>query len=293
MDFNPTFSRTRWPPSGFTLAHPELANPPVLDRPRNRLPADRRSDRQGPGKPVRDERLDPGRLAKKRPIDRNGPRQRLADALDAIFAEPIDPRHMRDAVEGKLFGIGSESYVVGSHEFYFGYALSRQKLLCLDAGHYHPTEVVSDKISAVLAVPGRDPAARQPGRPLGQRPRGDPLRRAAGDRDRSWSAATISSRVHIGLDFFDASINRVAAWVIGARAHAQGAVARAARADRDAAPARGRGRRHVAAGIARRAEVAPLGRRLGSLLPHPGSSGRPDWLAEVKTYERDVLSKRG
>src|SRR5205823_12339135 len=78
------------------------------------------------------------------------PRGRRAESLDAVFAETIDPRYNRDAVEGKLFGIGSESYVVGSHEFYLGYAITRRKLLCLDAGHYHPTEVVSDKISAVL-----------------------------------------------------------------------------------------------------------------------------------------------
>ena len=75
------------------------------------------------------------------PIDRKGPGQLLAESLDAIFAEPIDPKYNLDAVEGKLFGLGSESYVVGSHEFYYGYAVSRKKLLCLDAGHYHPTEV--------------------------------------------------------------------------------------------------------------------------------------------------------
>ena len=89
--------------------------------------------------------------SKDTPIDRKGPRERLAESLDAIFAEPIDPRLNRDAVEGKLFGLGSESYVVGSHEFYLGYAVTRRKMLCLDAGHYHPTEVVSDKISAVLS----------------------------------------------------------------------------------------------------------------------------------------------
>ena len=88
--------------------------------------------------------------SKDSPVDRKGPRERLAESLDAIFAEPIDPRYNRDAVEGKLFGIGSESYVVGSHEFYYGYACRARKLLCLDAGHFHPTEVVSDKISAVL-----------------------------------------------------------------------------------------------------------------------------------------------
>ena len=81
------------------------------------------------------------------PVDRKAPRERLTQSLDAIFAEPLDPRFNLDAVEGKLFGIGSESYVVGSHEFYLGYAIAHRKLLCLDAGHYHPTEGIADKIS--------------------------------------------------------------------------------------------------------------------------------------------------
>ena len=76
--------------------------------------------------------------------------ERLAESLDAIFARRLNPRHNVDAVEPKLFGIGSESYVAGSHEFYLGYAVSRGKLLTLDAGHYHPTEGIADKISAVL-----------------------------------------------------------------------------------------------------------------------------------------------
>lgn len=76
------------------------------------------------------------------PVDRNRSRELLRDALDAVFAEAIDPSENLDAVESKLFGIGSESCVIGSHEFYMGYALSRKKLLCLDAGHFHPTEVI-------------------------------------------------------------------------------------------------------------------------------------------------------
>ena len=84
------------------------------------------------------------------PVDRKTPRELLAQSLDAVFAEKIDPRFNLDAVEGKLFGIGSESYVVGSHEFYLGYAVSRGVLLCLDAGHFHPTETIADKISSVL-----------------------------------------------------------------------------------------------------------------------------------------------
>src|SRR5690606_10881814 len=84
------------------------------------------------------------------PVDRRGPRERLAAALDEAFAEPLDPAHNRDAVESKLFGLGSESYVVGSHEFYLGYALTRRKVLTLDAGHFHPTEQIADKLSAIL-----------------------------------------------------------------------------------------------------------------------------------------------
>jgi L-rhamnose isomerase len=150
------------------------------------------------------------------PVDRRGPRERLAESLDAVFQQPLDPRHNLDAVECKLFGIGSESYVVGSHEFYLGYAITRQKLLCLDAGHFHPTEVISDKISSVLQyVPEL----------LLHVSRGvrwdsdhvvimtDELQAIAQEIVRG----EFLGRVHIGLDFFDASINRVAAWVIGTR----------------------------------------------------------------------------
>ena len=155
------------------------------------------------------------------PADRKTPRELLKRSLDAILAQPIDRAHNLDAVEGKLFGIGSESYVVGSHEFYLGYAVANDVLLCLDAGHFHPTEVISDKISAVmLYVPEL----------LLHVSRGvrwdsdhvvilsDEVRAIAQELVRG----DYVDRVHIGLDFFDASINRVAAWVIGTRATLKG-----------------------------------------------------------------------
>jgi L-rhamnose isomerase len=120
------------------------------------------------------------------PADRRGARERLKESLDEIFAEKISPKHNLDAVEGKLFGIGTESYTVGAHEFYLAYAVANKKLLTLDLGHYHPTESAADKISSVLSfldeillhvrdffgvvVPRRDPAACEPRRTLGQRP---------------------------------------------------------------------------------------------------------------------------
>ena len=151
------------------------------------------------------------------PVDRVGPRERLIESLDAVFAEALDKAFNLDSVEGKLFGLGCESYTVGSHEFYLAYALSRKILYTLDTGHYHPTETITDKISAILLFHPGNPAPRQPRRALGQRSRRHPRRRSGRASRRSSCAATFLQRTHIGLDYFDASINRVAAWVIGTR----------------------------------------------------------------------------
>ncbi|HEY2412176.1 MAG TPA: L-rhamnose isomerase [Pirellulaceae bacterium] len=151
------------------------------------------------------------------PIDRRSPRERLAASLDAIFAEPLDRRHNLDAVEAKLFGIGSESYVVGSHEFYLGYAVRNQKLLCLDTGHFHPTEVVSDKLSAVFTW--LDEILLHVSR--GVRWDSDHVVILSDELEaiaQELVRGAYLGRTHIGLDFFDASINRIAAWVIGTRA---------------------------------------------------------------------------
>ena len=150
------------------------------------------------------------------PVDRWGPRVRLIDSLDKIFAEKIDPNVHLDSVESKLFGIGAESYTVGSHEFYMGYAVSRQKLLCLDAGHFHPTEMISEKISSVLLfVPELLLHVSRPVRWDSDHVviLNDELCAIAQELIRSGKL----DKIHIGLDFFDASINRVAAWVIGTR----------------------------------------------------------------------------
>jgi len=151
------------------------------------------------------------------PIDRRGPRERLAQSLDAIFAERLDPKHNLDAVESKLFGIGSESYVVGSHEFYLGYAVRNKTLLCLDAGHFHPTETISDKLSAVLTW--LDEILLHVSR--GVRWDSDHVVLLTDELEaiaQELVRGDYLARTHIGLDYFDASINRVAAWVIGTRA---------------------------------------------------------------------------
>ena len=150
------------------------------------------------------------------PVDRKAPRQLLKDSLDTVLAEKIDPRYNLDAVECKLFGLGSESYVVGSHEFYLGYAVANGTLLCLDSGHFHPTEVISDKLSSVMLF--LDEVLLHVSRGVRWDSDhvvilSDELQAIAQELVRG----EFLDRVHIGLDFFDGSINRIAAWVIGMR----------------------------------------------------------------------------
>ena len=148
------------------------------------------------------------------PVDRLAPRERLEKSLDEIFSEPLDENANLDAVESKVFGIGSESYVTGSQEFYLGYAVKNHKAVCLDTGHFHPTEHVSDKISSVLMFTNE--LLLHVSRPVRWDSDhviilNDELQEIAFELVRNG----LLGRTHIGLDFFDASINRVAAWVIG------------------------------------------------------------------------------
>ncbi|MBO5695242.1 MAG: L-rhamnose isomerase [Lentisphaeria bacterium] len=150
------------------------------------------------------------------PVDRFGARKRLVDSLDQIFAKQLDPKHMRDAVESKLFGIGVESCTVGSNEFYLAYAVKNNLMLTLDSGHFHPTEVISDKLSSALLF--TDEILLHVSRPV----RWDSDHVVTFDDELQQIASEIVrcdavKRVNIGLDYFDATINRMAAWVIGTR----------------------------------------------------------------------------
>ncbi len=155
---------------------------------------------------------------KDRPADRLELRELLKGSLDAILEPKIDRTFNLDAVEGKLFGIGSEAYVVGSHEFYLAYALKRDDvLLCLDTGHFHPTESVADKLTAIL--PFKEEILLHVSRPI----RWDSDHVVIVNDDllalmEELKRADAFGKVRLGLDYFDASINRIAAWVIGARA---------------------------------------------------------------------------
>ncbi|PUU91697.1 MULTISPECIES: L-rhamnose isomerase [Halanaerobium] len=215
LDFNPTLFSHAKADDGFTLTHPdkEIRDFWIEHCKRSRKIGEYFGKELG--QPAVTNIWIPDGY-KDIPIDRFGPRKRLKEALDEITAEKIDPKYNLDAVESKLFGIGSESYVAGSHEFYMGYAMQNDALLCMDAGHYHPTEVVSNKISAVM--PFLDEILLHVSRPV----RWDSDHVIILDDELQAIAEEIirpgfEDRIHIGLDFFDASINRVAAWVIGTR----------------------------------------------------------------------------
>jgi len=215
LDFNPScFSHPKFV-DGMTLAHPD---PAIRKFWIDHCIASRRiSDSFGEalGTPAAMNIWVPDGM-KDMPADRQAPRQRLLDALDQILNADVPYKHHMVAVEGKLFGIGAESYTVGSNEFYMGYAVSRKTALCLDAGHFHPTEIVSDKITAM--IPFVDNILLHVTRSV----RWDSDHVVLLDDETQAIANEIvrnklENRVHIGLDFFDASINRIAAWVIGTR----------------------------------------------------------------------------
>ncbi|WP_237226048.1 L-rhamnose isomerase [Rubinisphaera sp. JC750] len=215
LDFNPTFFAHEKAKDGFTLSHRDEAIRRFWiehGQACRRIGAEMGKQLGSPC--VTNVWIPDG--MKDQPIDRRGPRERLTEALDTMFAEQLDSAHNRDAVECKLFGIGSESYVVGSHEFYMGYAISRKKILCLDAGHFHPTEGIADKFSAVM--PHIPELLLHVSR--GVRWDSDHIVLLTDDL-KSISQELVRGdyldRTHVGLDFFDASVNRVAAWVIGTR----------------------------------------------------------------------------
>lgn len=225
------------------------------------------------------------------PVDRRAPRERLARSLDAVFAENLPAEHNRDAVESKLFGLGSESYVVGSHEFYLGYAITRKTLLCLDAGHFHPTEVISDKISSVLLW--LEEVLLHVSR--GVRWDSDHVV-VLSDELRAITEEVVRGgyldRIHIGLDFFDASINRVAAWVIGTRCMIK-ALLLALLEPTDALRAKEtEGDFTSRLALLEELKTLPFGAVWDYYcLTHDVPVGE-SWISEIKTYERTVLAKR-
>jgi len=224
-------------------------------------------------------------------VDKKAPRERLVQSLDAIFAEKIDPKYNLDAVEGKLFGIGAESYTVGSHDFYLAYAVSRGVLLTLDAGHFHPTEVISQKLSAVLCFAKE--LLLHVSRPV----RWDSDHVVILDDELYAIAQEIvrngyTDKVHIGLDYFDASINRVAAWVIGTRNMIKALLAALLEPTDRLRQYETSGDFTSRLAMLEEVKTLPFGAVWDYYCLQSGVPVGPDWLAKVKEYEANVLSKR-
>ena len=225
------------------------------------------------------------------PIDRKGPRERLKESLDEILAAKMNRNHVLDAIEGKLFGLGSESYVVGSHEFYLSYAVANGTLLCLDTGHFHPTELVSDKISAVMTFV--DELLLHVSR--GVRWDSDHVV-ILSDELQALAQQLVRGdyldRVHIGLDFFDASINRIAAWVIGTRCMLKALLMAMLEPTRNLKRIEARGDHTSRLAMLEELKTLPFGAVWDYYCTKRNVPAGDNWLDEVKAYERDVLSKR-
>jgi len=225
------------------------------------------------------------------PADRKTPREILRKSLDEIFAENADPMYNLDAVEGKLFGIGSESYVVGSHDFYWGYAIENKKLLTLDTGHFHPTESVADKISSVLTF--LDEILLHVSR--GVRWDSDHVV-ILSDELRAIAEEIVRGdylrRVHIGLDYFDASINRVTAWIIGARCVIKALLIALLEPTAKIKELEAAGDFSSRLAILEELKTLPFGAVWDYCCLKQDVPVGSAWLGKVKTYERKILALR-
>lgn len=290
LDFNPTFFAHPKAADGFTLAHPDKAIRRFWIEHGRRCRDIGAAFGKALGTPCVTNVWIPDGF-KDTPADRKTPREQLAESLDAIFKKPLAPRHNLDAIEGKLFGIGSESCVVGSHEFYLGYAITRKKLLCLDAGHFHPTESIADKISSALEFLPQILLHVS----RGVRWDSDHVVTQTDDLlaiAREVAANGYLDRVRLGLDYFDASINRVAAWVIGAR-NLLRALLIALLEPPGIRTAEREGDTTARLALQEEAKNLPFGAVWDAYCATQGVPVAEAWLAEVQRYERAALAQRG
>jgi L-rhamnose isomerase len=225
------------------------------------------------------------------PADRLAPRERLAASLDAVFNKRLPAKYLLDAVEPKLFGIGSESYVASSHEFCLGYAITRQKVYCLDSGHFHPTESIADKISSVLSyVPSVLLHVSR-----GVRWDSDHVVTLTDDLQaiaQELVRGGFLERIHLGLDYFDASINRVAAWVIGTRNLLKALLLAFLEPSARMRAAEEAGDFTTRLALQEEAKGLPFGAVWDAYCEEMNVPVAEKWMDEVKRYEKTVLNHR-
>jgi len=229
--------------------------------------------------------------AKDVPVDRWTARALLKKSLDEIYETEYSPLQMKDALESKLFGIGSESFVVGSHEFYLGYAFTKGKMVCLDLGHFHPTESVADKVSAILQF--SDEILLHVSR--GVRWDSDHVVLLT-DEIRALTEEIVRGqaldRTHLALDYFDASMNRIGAWVLGARSTLRGLLLALLEPRERLRELDGEGRVLPRLAALEELKIMPAGPVWDYFCLKNGVPPADLWLGEVEGYEKKVLSKR-
>ena len=229
--------------------------------------------------------------SKDTPIDRSGYRANLKKSLDEAMATEYPKEYMKDAVESKLFGIGVESMTVGSHDFYLGYAIKNDKLICLDNGHFHPTEQVGDKISSVLQFV--DEILLHVTRPV----RWDSDHVVTLNEDVQLIASEIMrndflDRVNIGLDFFDASINRIGAYVTGTRAAQKAFLIAALEPTKSLVAIEEAGKNFERLAMLEELKTMPFSAVWDYYCLQEGVPTGMDYIGEIQQYEKDVLLKR-
>jgi L-rhamnose isomerase len=288
IDFNPTYFAHPLAASGYTLSSPDKGVREFWVRHGlacRKIASDIGARLQNPC--VNNHWIPDG--AKDSPSDRWSPRKRLVESYDEILSEPMEG--CVDAVESKLFGLGSEDYVVGSFEFYASYALQRNLLFCLDMGHFHPTETIADKLSALLQF--HEQLLLHVSRPVRWDSDhvvlfNDDLRNVFLELKRGGAM----DRAIFALDFFDASINRIAAYVIGIRATRKAILFALLDPTAQLQTAEGAGNLARKLALAEEAKTLPFGDVWDELCRRADVPVGVDWIDAVETYEREVLAKR-
>ncbi len=291
LDFNPTYFSHPKSADGFTLAHPDTAIRDFWIEHGRRC----REISAEFGRQLGSVSLDNFWIPdgwKDEPADRLKYREFLVDSLDKTFEKRLDSSLTLDAVESKLFGIGSETYVVGSHEFYQAYAQSRNIVLTMDAGHYHPTESIAEKLTALL--PFFPKLLLHVSRPV----RWDSDHVVLFDDQTRAIAREIArsnawDRVYVALDFFDASINRVAAWTIGSRNTIKAILYALVEPIERIRAAEEQGCLGDRLALIEEAKTLPFGTVWDEYCRRQSVPVGTAWLDEVAAYEREVLSHRG
>jgi L-rhamnose isomerase len=290
LDFNPTCFAHPKAADGFTLSHPDKAVRKFwIEHVKRCRKIGAAMGRELKSPCLHNLWIPDG--AKEVPADRAAFRGRLIESLDEIFATEYGPSQLKDSLESKLFGIGSESFVTGSHEFYVGYAIRRNKLVCLDLGHFHPTESVADKVSALLPfVPGLVFHLSR-----GVRWDSDHVV-VLNDEILAVTEEIVKARaydrIHVALDYFDAGINRVGAWVLGARAVLKGLLSGLLLPQDRIGTAEAAGRGFERLALREEAKSLPFGAVWDAYCRSRNVPAGADWIPVIAGYEKDVQSGR-